>query len=218
MTEGAKMAVTTITKVYGVDDFKMYPVTQDDDKGFTVGEEIDGVGVKSVSLTFEADEQELTGDEMTLDTMSKIKSISVSAEVAKLNLKAMALFSGGYVKEDTDSATLSIGSDASGKQDYFQAQFQIKATDNKGGDLHYIVYKAKATSTPINGTEGDYATFTIDCKGVFTTHEFPGREEGKTEQKLVDIKINAKETALAPVVDEPAAVVASTRAKNSDLA
>lgn len=212
------MPVKKITKVYGVDDFKMYPVTQDDNKGFTVGDEIDGVGVKTVSLTLEADEQDLTGDEITLDTISKIKSITVSTEVAKLNLDAMALFTGGYVKEDTDSATLSIGSDASGKQQYFQAQFQIKATDNLGGDLHYIVYKAKATSTPINGTEGDYATFTIDCKGVFTDHQFPGREDGKTEQKLVDIKVNAKETALAPVVEESTAVVASTKSKNSDLA
>lgn len=195
------MAVKTVTSVLGVDDFKIYPITQDDEKGFTVGDEIDGVGVKNVSITFEAEEKELTGDEMTLDTTSKVKSTTVSTEVAKLNLPAMALFTGGYVKEDTNSATLSIGSDASGNQQYFQVQFQIKATDNKGGDLHYIIYKAKATSTPINGTEGDYATFTIDLRGVFTEHKFPAKETGKTEQKLVDIKVNGTVTALAPVVE-----------------
>lgn len=193
------MAIKKVTKVYGVDDFKLFPITQDDDAKFLCDSAIDGVGVKQVSITFEADEKDLTGDEMTLDTIAKIKSITVSTEVAKLNLDAMALFTGGTVTDSTNSSTLSIGSNASGNQKYFQAQFQIKTTDNEGGDLHYIVYKAKATSTPINGTEDDYATFTIDCKGVFTTHEF-GTGNNK-EQKLVDIKVNESVTALAAVVD-----------------
>jgi hypothetical protein len=194
------MAVKTITKVYGVDDFKMFPITQDDLDGFACGEAIDGVGVKQVSITFEADEKDLTGDEMTLDTMSKVKSVTISTELAKLNLKAMELFTGGNLTTDEDSATLSIGSSASGNQKYFQAQFQIKATDNEGGDLHYIVYKAKATSTPINGTEDDYATFTVDLKGVYTAYDkFPAKGEA-TEQKLVDIKVNKTITPLAAVV------------------
>jgi len=189
------MAITTVTKVYGVDDFKLFPITQDDAEGFECGAAIDGVGVKQVSLTFEADEKDLTGDEMTLDTIAKVKSVTVSTEVAKLNLEAMALFTGGTLTTDTDAATLSIGSNASGNQKYFQAQFQIKTTDNEGGDLHYIVYKAKATATPINGTEDDYATFTIDCKGVYTTFAgFNGNE-----QKLVDIKLNKTAKALVAV-------------------
>lgn len=195
-----KMAIQTITKVYGVDDFKMFPVTQDDTAGFKCGDAIDGVGVKQVSVTFEADEKDLTGDEMTLDTISKIKSVTVSTEVAKLNLDAMALFTGGNVTSSTNSSTLSIGSSASGNQKYFQAQFQIKTTDNEGGDLHYVIYKAKATSTPINGTEDDYATFSIDFKGVFTTYAgFDGADSTK-EQKLVDIIINKDVTALAAIV------------------
>ena len=193
------MTIKKVTKVYGVDDFKLFPITQDDDSAFTCGTAIDGVGVKQVSITFEADEKDLTGDEMTLDTIAKVKSITVSTEIAKLNLDAMALFTGGTVTDATTSSTLSIGSNASGNQKYFQAQFQIKTTDNEGGDLHYIVYKAKATSTPINGTEDDYATFTIDCKGVFTTHKFGTGTAA--EQKLVDIKINETITALAAVVD-----------------
>lgn len=194
------MAIKTVTKVYGVDDFKMFPITQDDTEGFVCGEAIDGVGVKQVSITFEADEKDLTGDEMTLDTMSKVKSVTVSTELAKLNLEAMELFTGGTLTNSTDSATLSIGSNASGNQKYFQAQFQIKATDNEGGDLHYIVYKSKATSTPINGTEDDYATFTVDLKGVYTTYDkFPAKDD-TTEQKLVDIKVNKTVTPLAAVV------------------
>lgn len=193
------MTIQTVTKSYGVDDFKIFPITQDTKDGFTCGTAIDCVGVKQVSITFEAEEKDLTGDEMTLDTISKVKSLTVSTELAKLNLEAMELFTGGKLTTDTDSATLSIGSNASGNQKYFQAQFQIKATDNDGGDLHYIVYKAKATSTPINGTEDDYATFTVDLKGVYTTcDKFPVGDT--TEQKLVDIKINKTATDLAAVV------------------
>jgi hypothetical protein len=193
------MAIQTVTKVFGVDDFKVFPVTQDTAESFTCGEAIDCVGVKQVSITFEADEKELTGDEMTLDTMSKVRSITISTELAKLNLEAMALFTGGSIITDTDSTTLSIGSNASGNQKYFQAQFQIKATDNEGGDLHYIAYKTKATSTPINGTEDDYATFTVDLKGVYTTYAGFAGANGTTEQKLVDIKVNKTITELAAV-------------------
>lgn len=193
------MAITTVTKVYGVDDFKVFPITQDSTEGFECDNAIDCVGVKQVSITFEAEEKDLTGDEMTLDTMSKVKSVTVSTELAKLNLEAMALFTGGSLTTSTDSATLSIGSNASGNQKYFQAQFQIKATDNDGGDLHYVVYKAKASSAPINGTEDDYATFTVDLKGVYTTYAgFAGANNTK-EQKLVDIKINKTATPLAAV-------------------
>ena len=191
------MTIQKVTKVYGVDDFKLFPITKDDSTGFTCDSAIDGVGVKQVSITFEADQKDLTGDEMTLDTIAKIKSITVSTEVAKFNLDAWGLFTGGTVTDATTSSTLSIGSKASSNQKYFQAQFQIKTTDNAGGDLHYIIYKAKATAMPINGTEDDYATFTVDLKGVFTTHEFG--TGANAEQKLVDIVVNGTASDLAAV-------------------
>ena len=193
------MAITKVTKVYGVDDFKVFPITADTDSTFTCGTAIDCVGVKQVSLTLEMEEKDLTGDEMTLDTIAKVKSATVSAEVAKLNLDAMALFTGGTVTDSTNKSTLSIGSNSSGNQKYFQAQFQIKTTDNEGGDLHYVIYKAKATSAPFNGTEDDYATFTLDLKGVFTTHKFGSGTAA--EHKLVNIELNETATDLAAVVD-----------------
>lgn len=193
------MAITKVTKVYGVDDFKVFPITADTDSTFTCGNAVDGVGVKQVSLTFEMEEKELTGDEMTLDTIAKVKSITVSTEVAKLNLPLWAELTGGTVTDSTNSSTLSIGSKASGNQKYLQAQFQIKETDNAGGDIQFIVYKAKATSAPINGTEDDYATFTIDLKGVFTTHKFGTGSDA--EHKLIDIKVNETASNLSAVTD-----------------
>jgi hypothetical protein len=193
------MAITKVTKVYGVDDFKVFPITADTDSTFTCGAAIDGVGVKQVSLTFEMEEKDLTGDEMTLDTIAKVKSISGSTEVAKFNLPLWAELTGGTVTDATTSSTLSIGSNASGNQKYLQFQFQIKTTDNEGGDLHFVIYKAKATSAPINGTEDDYATFTIDFKGVFTTHKFGTGTAA--EHKLLNITVNETATDLAAVVD-----------------
>lgn len=191
------MAITKVTKVYGVDDFKIFPITADTDATFTCDSAVDGVGVKQVSLTFEMEEKELTGDEMTLDTIAKVKSITVSTEVAKLNLPLWAELTGGTVTDSTNSSTLSIGSKASGNQKYLQAQFQIKETDNAGGDIQFIVYKCKATSAPINGTEDDYATFTIDLKGVFTTHKFGVGTAA--EHKLVDIVVNETASNLTAV-------------------
>lgn len=192
------MAVKKVTKIYGVDDIKVFPVTKDDETGFACGDSVDMVGARQISVDFEIEEKELTGDEMTLDTSAKIKSVTFNFEVAKLNLEAMALFSGGTISttgmEDTEKATYSLGSKASYNQKYFQLQAKINSTDNDGGDLHICIYKAKATSMPMNGVEQDYAKFTVDGRGVFTSYEF------SDEKKLIDIDVNKKAVALTAKV------------------
>ena len=193
------MALTTITKLYGVDDCKLIPITEDSSTAFTLGTAIDLPGVRQVSVTFEIDTKDLMGDEKTLETSSKVKSVTVNAEYAKLSLEVLAQITGGSFSADASTGTFSFsGGDMPG---YFQLQAQIKDTNNVGGDAHIIVYKAKATSAPINGTQDDFAIMNFDCKGVFTTYEFDGK------QKLLDLKVNATETALAGVGSATAGVL-----------
>lgn len=188
------MALVTKTALFGVDDCKIFEITKDDATGFTCGTGIDVPGIRQASITFEIDEKELMGDEKTLAVSSKIKSITFNAEYAQLSLDVLALLSGGTVTATgTTKQTFSLGSNGASSQKYFQFQAQIKGVDF-GGDVQICIYKAKATAIPINGTQGDYATYTFDGKGVFTEYVFT------TENKLVDIDFNKPAGTLAAKV------------------
>ena len=89
------MALKTVTKLFGVDDAKLFPVTEDSETQFTCGTGIDLPGVRQISLTYEIEEKSLTGDEKVLDVSNKIKSVSFNIEYAKLSLEVLAQLTGG---------------------------------------------------------------------------------------------------------------------------
>lgn len=198
------MALKTVTKLFGVDDAKLFPVTEDSETKFTCGEGIDLPGVRQISLTYEMEEKSLTGDEKVLEISNKIKSVTFNMEYAKLSLEVLAQLTGGTYTT-TGEGDNAVGSFSFGGGDlpnYFQLKAQILDTSNDGGDVHFCVYKAKATAIPINGVQDDFATLTFDGKGVYTEHEFG--VEGSKQTKLIDIEIHSKAKDLAATVDVPA--------------
>ena len=198
------MALKTVTKLFGVDDAKLFPVTEDSETQFTCGTGIDLPGVRQISLTYEIEEKSLTGDEKVLDVSNKIKSVSFNIEYAKLSLEVLAQLTGGSYStsgsDDAETATFSFG--GGDLPNYFQLKAQILDTNNEGGDVHFCIYKAKATAIPLNGVQDDFATLTFDGRGVYTEHEFG--EEGSKQTKLIDIEIHAKAKDLAATVDTAA--------------
>mgnify|MGYP007066783516 FL=1 len=198
------MALKTVTKLFGVDDAKLFPVTEDSETQFTCGTGIDLPGVRQISLTYEIEEKSLTGDEKVLDVSNKIKSVSFNIEYAKLSLEVLAQLTGGSYStsgsDDTETAVFSFGGED--LPNYFQLKAQILDTNNDGGDVHFCIYKAKATAIPLNGVQDDFATLTFDGRGVYTEHEFG--EEGSKQTKLIDIEIHAKAKDLAATVDTAA--------------
>lgn len=183
------MTISKKTALLGVNDLKIFPVTQDDSTGFTTGTGIDVPGVRQISITFDIDEKELTGDEKTLAVSSKVKSVSFTSEYAELSLDVLSALSGGKVSSSTnnsiETATFSFSGDD--KPAYFQLQAKIDGTDSiSGGDCHICIYKAKVTAIPINGVQNDFATYTFEGKGVFTEYLFNG-----TNSKLIDIDFNS---------------------------
>ena len=166
------MALKTVTKLFGVDDAKLFPVTEDSETKFTCGEGIDLPGVRQISVTYEMEEKSLTGDEKVLEVSNKIKSVTFNMEYAKLSLEILAQLTGGsYTKtgsDDDEVGTFSFG--GGDLPNYFQLKAQILDTSNDGGDVHFCIYKAKATAIPINGVQDDFATLTFDGKGVYTEH------------------------------------------------
>lgn len=188
------MTISKKTALLGVNDLKIFPVTKDDSTGFTTGTGIDVPGIRQISVTFEIDEKELTGDEKTLAVSSKVKSVSFSSEYAELSLDVLAALSGGSVAVSTNNntETASFSFDSDDVPDYFQLQAKIDGTEGiSGGDCHICIYKAKVTAMPINGVQGDFATYTFEGKGVFTEHLFGG-----TKAKLIDIDFHSQAVAL----------------------
>ncbi len=198
------MALTTVTKLFGVDDAKLFPVTEDSEDKFTCGSGIDLPGVRQISLTYEIEEKSLTGDEKVLEISNKIKSVSFNIEYAKLSLEVLAQLTGGsFTKSGTDDTEVGTFSFGGGHlPNYFQLKAQILDTSNDGGDVHFCIYKAKATAIPLNGVQDDFATLTFDGKGVYTEHEFG--EEGNKQTKLIDIEIHAKAKELSATTETSA--------------
>lgn len=190
------MTISKKTALLGVNDLKIFPVTKDDASAFTTGSAIDVPGVRQISVTFDIDEKELTGDEKTLAVSSKIKGISFTSEYAELSLDVLAALSGGSVTVDTASDSSETAAYSFGEGDkpaYFQLQAKIDGTDSIiGGDCHICIYKAKVTAMPINGVQGDFATYTFEGKGVYTEHQF-----NNTQSKLIDIDFHSSATPLA---------------------
>ena len=189
------MTISKKTALLGVNDLKIFPVTKDDSSGFHVSAGIDVPGVRQISLTFDIEEKELTGDEKTLAVSSKIKSIAFTSEYAELSLDVLSALSGGKVSQTgtspNDSATFSYT--ANDKPAYFQLQAKIDGTEDiVGGDCHFCIYKAKVTAMPINGVQGDFATYTFEGKGVYTEYAF-----GSAGSKLLDITFNSTAKELA---------------------
>lgn len=195
------MALKTVTKLFGVDDAKLFPVTEDSEDRFLCGDGIDLPGVRQISLTYEIEEKSLTGDEKVLDISNKIKSVTFNIEYAKLSLEVLAQLTGGSYSTsgsgDNETGVFSFG--GGNLSDYFQLKAQILDTSNDGGDVHFCIYKAKATAIPLNGVQDDFATLTFDGKGVYTEHEFGDSNSKQT--KLIDIEIHSKAKELGATVD-----------------
>ena len=83
------MTIKTVTKLFGVDDAKLFPITEDSSENFSCADGIDLPGVRQISLTYEIEEKSLTGDEKVLDVSNKIKSITFNIEYAKLSLEVL---------------------------------------------------------------------------------------------------------------------------------
>jgi hypothetical protein len=191
------MTLKTVTKLFGVDDAKLFPITDDSAESFTCDDGIDLPGVRQISLTYEIEEKTLTGDEKVLEIASKIKSVTFNIEYAKLSLDVLAQLTGGSLTENgSNSAIFSFG--GGNLPNYFQLKAQILDTNNEGGDVHFCIYKAKATAIPLNGVQDDFATLTFDGKGVYTEHEFG--PEGSEQTKLIDIEIHSAATPLTATV------------------
>ena len=185
------MAIPKKTYVFGVDDCKIFPISTDTASSFACSSGIDVPGIKQISITPTVELKTLTGDEMTLATSVKQPDVAVTIEFAELSPEVLAAITGGTVTEATGSTTFRV--EEGNTPPYFQLQAQIKGVDYEG-DLHIIIYKAKYSNAPVNGTESDFTTFSIDCTGAYTNCKW-----GASKGRLWETKQNASTTTLTAV-------------------
>ncbi len=189
------MALTTRTHSFGINQLKIYEITEDSAASYTVGTSIALPGAKELSVDFEIDEKELYGDESILKVHNKIKKLTFSANYAELELSALPVLIGGEIEEvamDTHQRYSLLDGDLPG---YFQLQGLVEDTDE--GSLILTLMKCKITSHALGGAEDDFQTLSLSGTGIKTVKTFT--RNSKTKGLLLDVDFHSTEQTLSAV-------------------
>lgn len=189
------MTVRTTSKIFGIDDVKIYPISADTETSYTVGEGIDVPGAKNLNINLEIEEKDLTGDNIVLDVYSNIKKATFSVEFAKLSLDILkATLGGNLAQSGTSPSGKQIFSlQSKNKPAYFQLAAQVTNTD--AGSMRINIMKCRITAAPLSAVENDFANYSLSGSAVFTAKSFT--RNAISSPLLFDIVIDEAETALS---------------------
>lgn len=155
------MPIAHFSKLFGVEDAKVYPMTADSGGAPTYGAGIDVPGVKSLEITGAVDSKRLRGDNRLLDVFSVLTDVNGRLNFAKISLDLMALLLGSPVVDagsgSTETATWSLTGASAPAFWKIEAKTPTNGVDFVGGDAHIIFYKAVLSAFPGMGfAEEDY--------------------------------------------------------------
>lgn len=162
------------TKIFGINSLTLYPITADSVSAYTLGAPVELTGAKSLEVSFTIEEKALTGAEIILDTLVKVKKLNFTATFARLAFEALATVLNGTVT--ADEASLQMGENPP----YFKLVATTEGTD--AGTLELHLMKCKLTAIPLKLSENDFTTFSLSGVGIFTTHKF---EKGEKEASML---------------------------------
>lgn len=166
------MPISHTTKLYAVEDAKIYELTGDPSGGApTYGAAIDVPGIKVVGIGGSVNNTTLRGDNSLLDSFSVLENVEVSMEWAKLSLDAQAIMLGGTV---TDSGTTpnQLATYARARTDklkYFkiEAKTPVDGVDPVGGAAVLKFYKCIISGFPEGGlAEEDFQTQSVEIMSM----------------------------------------------------
>lgn len=166
------MPISHVSKLYAVEDAKIYELTSDPDGGAPAyGAAIDMPGIKVVGIGGSVNNSTLRGDNSLLDSFSVLENVEVSMEWAKINLDAQAIMLGGTV---TDSGTTpdQLATFARARTDklkYFklEAKTPVDGVDMVGGAAALKFYKCILSGFPEGGlAEEDFQTQSVTLMSV----------------------------------------------------
>jgi len=191
--------IKTTTKVFGIDEIQLFPISEDSSTAYTLGDAVELPGAKSLEVTIDIEEKNLSGNEIILDVVSKVRKIKFNAAFAKLSLDVLQAALGGNLVQsgETPSQTATFSLQNGNKTGYFQLAAKISNVDE--GSMFINIMKCKINANPIAARENDFATYSLSGSGVYTTKKF--ERNSNTAELLMDIVINEGNEELAACIN-----------------
>lgn len=167
---------------YGLRDVKVRSISSSG----TVGTSVDLPASRTFTFTDTADFETLRGDDVDIASHENGAKVNWDLEHGGISLEAYAIFAGGVVTSSGTGATAvkTYSKTSSHSRPYFQVEGQ--ALNDNGGDLHGVIYKAKATGD----IEGSFE------EGAFRVTSLSGESYADGTGKVYDFVQNASVTAI----------------------
>jgi hypothetical protein len=188
------MALSHVTKVFGVDDMGVYKLTSDVAGTTPVwGTKVDVVGVKSMEATLETETKELRGDNTLLAADAILRRITGKINYAKKNFDVWAALTSALVTDSgtTPNQVSTIIIAQSTTPAYFKVEAQSRHVDSVAGDIHILLYKCIPANLLTGFAEEDYRTQGNDFTAIPTI----GTPTGAPANAWMSLVLN--ETAVA---------------------
>lgn len=175
------MPIQRFTKVYGIKDAKLAPLTADPAASTpTYGALIDVPGIKSFEISGDVEVKTLRGDNTKLASNSSLTNVQVAVTHAKVSLDVLAKILGGAVTDSGTGTAETTRWDLKGATATFPP-FKLEGVtpengvDLIGGDFHVVLHKLTLSTFPDLGfAEEDYriASFTADADPLISTDDW----------------------------------------------
>jgi len=158
------MALTTTSIPYGLRDIKITPYT--DAAGVVLAAtSIDLPIARTLSFSDTESFEELRGDDRVAAQHGNGAAVDWSLESGGLPFEAFRAMAGGTITETgtTGTGKKVFSKKVTDQRPYFRIEGQV--ISDTGGDLHCIIYRAKATGE-LSGEFSDGAFFLTSASGV----------------------------------------------------
>lgn len=180
------MALAANALPFGLRDVKLTPINASG----AYGTFLDLPASRTLSWSDTADFEELRGDDVVQAERESGTSVDWDLEQGGISLEAYAAIAGGTVTSTgvTPNIKKTYAKDSDDSRPYFRIDGQI-ISDN-GGDVHLVIYKAKATGD----IGGEFS------EGSFELTSASGRSYPNATGKLYDIVHNETSAAIVQPV------------------
>jgi len=168
------MTLSKDTIVFGVKDCKIAKLLTDVTSAPTYDPVIDVPGIQEFGFKPNITSKELKGDEITIDSRSKIDFIEISVKNAKIALDALEVIFGGTLSStgSTPNQKHKLAQKGADRPHFFKIEAQVIDVDDEDADLHFVSYKAKVSSVGDLGAVGDdYKVVSFTAKGIPCTSD-----------------------------------------------
>lgn len=166
------MALSKQSVILGVDDVKIFPISEDSSSALTYGTALDVPGIQRIDLSPNFTEKGLKGDGKILDYYIQLDTIGFSFDSAKVDLDVLAVLEGGTVSTSgttpNEIHTYTVGADST--PNYFKLEGKTNYTGGEAGDFHFTLFKCRANSVVVEYRTQDYAVVSVVGIAIPTTN------------------------------------------------